>query len=175
MRLKMYKGATVVTIPPEKVRDLFSVRRTIGQRANEQSAVARQEEFSALEKAVIAAAHAASTGQWQDVGTASLRFHQAIVALLDSAKLNAFFRIILAQLRLAMPGAHCEASFQMPWIARDRGICEIICAGKREEASRAMRICIADSEKIVLDIIRAAWRSTHRSALVNSKRSLRRA
>jgi DNA-binding GntR family transcriptional regulator len=173
VQLRLHKGATVRTIPPNEVRDIFAVRRAIEQRAIEESAIARQDQFGALEKAVATAEKAASAGQWQEVGTASLRFHQSVVGLLDSAKLNAFFHTILAQLRLAMPNARSEANYQMPWVARDREICELICAGKRDDASRAMRIYLADSEKNVLDIVRANWRGNGTSHSSKQKRLLR--
>jgi DNA-binding GntR family transcriptional regulator len=155
---KLYKGATVRTITPEEVRDIYVVRRALEQHAIEESAIAPQEKFATLEKAVATAELAARTGQWQEAGTASLRFHQAVVALLSSDKLNHFFNIVLAQLRLAFSEARSEATFQKSWISRDREISELLCVGKRQEASLAMRLYLADSERIVLDIVRATRR-----------------
>ena len=59
-------------------------------------------------------------GDEDKVGTASLRFHQALVALLGSHRIDAFFRVTIAQLRLAFAVMTDEAEFQAPWVARDR-------------------------------------------------------
>jgi DNA-binding GntR family transcriptional regulator len=152
---QLYKGATVRTITPEEVRDIYTVRRALELHAVEESGLAPQTRFAALHASIVSAESAVGAGEWQLVGTASLQFHQAIVALLGSGKLNDFFQVILAQLRLAFSAAPSEARFQKRWVKRDREIYESISAGQREAAAAALGAYLADSERIVLDMVRA--------------------
>jgi len=49
--------------------------------------------------------------------------------MIGSVLLDQFFRTILAQLRLLFPAAPDERRFQLPWIERNRELCELIVAG----------------------------------------------
>jgi DNA-binding GntR family transcriptional regulator len=157
---QLYKGATVRTITPEEVRDIYTVRRALELHAIEDSGFAPQARFASLHAAIVAAEQAVAAGEWQVVGTASLRFHQAIVALLGSDRLNGFFQVILAQLRLAFSVAPSQAQFQKPWIERDREIYDAIAIGQRETAAGALSAYLTESERIVLDMVRAGWCSS---------------
>lgn len=84
---------------------------------------------------------------------------QAVVALLGSPRLDAFFRITGAQLRLAFAVMGDDAAFQAPWVTRDRKICDLIRGGRRQEAKGALRLYLDESERLVLDAVRAASRS----------------
>jgi DNA-binding FadR family transcriptional regulator len=98
---------------------------------------------------------AANRQDWSEVGTASLRFHQAIVGLLGSRMLNAFFEVLAAQLRLAFSEFRSEATFQAPWVARDRALCEMICSGRSIDAEAAMADYLSDSERLLLNVLHA--------------------
>ena len=99
--------------------------------------------------------HAVLAHDCHKAGTASLRFHQALVALLGSARLDDFFRVTIAQLRLAFAVMTDEAEFQAPWVEYDRKICDLIRSGRRQEAKAALRLYLDDSERQVLDAVRA--------------------
>jgi DNA-binding GntR family transcriptional regulator len=152
---KLHKGATVRTITIEEVQDIYVVRRTIELRAIDQSGLADAPRFAALQLAVRASQTAVADKAWKDVGTASLRFHQAIVGLLGSKKLDDFFATVAAQLRLAFSMAEDQARFQKGWIEREIEICDLIMTGRRTEAVDAMTLYLADAERYVIDIVRA--------------------
>jgi DNA-binding GntR family transcriptional regulator len=84
---------------------------------------------------------------------------QAVVALLGSPRLDASFRITVAQLRLAFAVMGDDAALQAPWVTRDREICDLIRGGRRQEAKAALRLNLDESERLVLDAVRAASRS----------------
>lgn len=148
--LHRHRSAVVTVLSAEDIRDIFVVRRTVELRAVEDSALARPESLHAVQDAAAATERAAAAGGWRDVGTASLRFHQALVGMLDSARLNGLFRTVVAQQRLAFPVAADEADFQRPWVARDREICDLLVAGLRAAAGAALRRYLDDSEQAVL-------------------------
>jgi DNA-binding GntR family transcriptional regulator len=152
---RLYKGTVVRRVSLEEVRDIFVSRRTFELRAVEESASAPALRLQALRAACWRTEHAARRQAWSEVGTASLQFHQAVVGLLGSRKLDSFFEILAALLRLAFSEVLNEASFQAPWVPRDREICELICARRVAEGVAAMEKYLADSEQILLDVLHA--------------------
>lgn len=155
---QLHKGVSVRRMTPADVRDVYTVRRALELRAIEESAVAPVERLDALEDAVRTAEQALRERQWGDVGTASLAFHQRIVALLGSVSLDEFFGVVLARLRLTFALAPDEGRFQVPWVARDRAIADAVLQGRRDDAAAAMRLYLDDSERSVLDVVRAGSR-----------------
>jgi DNA-binding GntR family transcriptional regulator len=151
---QLYKGAVVRTLSIDEVRDIYTVRRALQLRAIEESAVAPRAAFDALEATLAACEAAAARRDWQGVGTLGLRFHQAIVALLGSRKLDEFFGVVVAQLRLAFSETGDEARFEERWLERTREICDLICSGDRARAVLAFGQYLADSEREVLDLVR---------------------
>jgi DNA-binding GntR family transcriptional regulator len=155
---QLYRGTVVETLITERVRSIYTARRAVELHAVDESGRAPDDRFAALDEAVTAAERAIARKQWQDVGTASLRFHQAVVGLLGSAVLDEFFAQIVAQLRLAFGVARDEARFQAPWVERDREMAELLAAGRRTEARESMHRYLDESEQSVLDLVRLAER-----------------
>jgi DNA-binding GntR family transcriptional regulator len=151
---QLYKGAVVRTLSIDEVRDIYTVRRALQLRAIEESAIAPRAAFDTLETALAACEAAAARRDWQGVGTLGLRFQQAIVALLGSRKLDEFFGVVVAQLRLAFSETGDEARFEERWLERTRKICDLICSGDRAQAVLAFGQYLADSEREVLDLVR---------------------
>ncbi|WP_031469254.1 GntR family transcriptional regulator [Sciscionella sediminilitoris] len=152
---RMHKGAVVKTLSTEDVHEIYRVRRTLELAAVQQSALAGSAALRGLEERVRAAEVAVAGESWNTVGTASLRFHQALVELLGSRSIDRFFQGILAQLRLAFAVMPDEAQWQPPWIPRDREICDLVRGGQRGAATAATRQYLEDSELAVLDVVRA--------------------
>jgi len=152
----LYRGVTVRGMTHDDVRDIFTVRRTLQFRAIELSAYASRQHMDELDRWVTDGEKGALTGDWLAVGTASLRFHLAIVALIGSPLLDRFFEVIMTQLSLALEGRRAEQEFQSHWVPRNREICMLLGGGRRQEALRALSSFMNDSERIVLDIVRAS-------------------
>lgn len=152
---RLYRGTVVRRIGALEVKDIFIARRVIELKALAQPAGAESPPFAAMRAACEREEAAARRQDWSKVGTASLQFHQAIVRLLGSRKLDAFFEVLAAQLRLAFSEIRNEASFQAPWPRRDREICELVEAGRTEEAVAAMDAYLNHSEKLLLDVLHA--------------------
>ncbi|MQA03624.1 MAG: FCD domain-containing protein [Streptosporangiales bacterium] len=152
---QMHKGAVVKTLSVDDVHEIYRIRRTLELGAVEQSAFAPTDRLADLDTAVRTAERAVTGKAWNEVGTASLRFHQALVALLGSASIDRFFRGVLTQLRLAFATIRDEAAWQTPWIPRDREICNLVRRGSRDSARALTAQYLDDSEKGVLDVVRA--------------------
>ncbi|WP_020669531.1 GntR family transcriptional regulator [Amycolatopsis nigrescens] len=150
------KGASVKTFTASEVRDIYRTRRVLEVQAATESAVAEEDRFAAMEAAVLAKERAEQAKQWRAAGTASLRFHQALIAVLGSHRLDDFFRTLLAQLRLAWATSCDEEQFQRGWAARDRELYELLRQGRRTQSVGVLLGYLEDSERQVLDGLRRA-------------------
>lgn len=148
------KGFVVRTLTPDDVLDIYVVRNVVEIRAIQESALCSSAALEPVGTAVENARRAVAEDEWSDVGTASLEFHQALVATLGSPSLNEFFAGIVARLRLAFAVMDNERAFQLPWMARDREIWELIRSGRREEAQKSMSHYLEESQRLVLDVVR---------------------
>lgn len=153
---QLYKGAAVKQLDVSDVHDIYNARRCFELRAVEESTYATNATLAGLATPVAQAEHAAAAERWTDVGTHSLRFHRALVALLASTRLDHFFNTIVAQLRLAFAEFPHEPAFQEQWVKRDREICDLLQSGRRDEAATMLRSYLDDSERQVVDMVRAA-------------------
>lgn len=150
-----HRGAIVRTLTPADVRDIYQVRRALELSAIEQSAFAGEGPLSAIRKVVESEEEAMTAQRWREVGTWSPRFHQSVVALLESERLDEFFKTIVAQLRLVFALTDDEKRFQSPWVSKDRRIHEALLRGQRREAADAMKLYLEESEAGVLDLVRS--------------------
>ncbi|MEU9603301.1 GntR family transcriptional regulator [Streptomyces sp. NPDC048057] len=153
---ELHRGAVVASIDVAQVRDIYRVRRVIEPQAIAASALLDDARLTALESAVEAVELAAAQKRWRDVGTASLRFHQALVSLLDSPLCDDFFRRLGAMLRLAWGAVGNEAEFERPWPQRDRDLYELIRRGRIDHAQGVLAVYLDDSERLVLAALRSA-------------------
>jgi DNA-binding GntR family transcriptional regulator len=165
---RLHAGSSVRRVSEHDVRDIYRVRRTIEIAAVLDSSHASEAGLRAVSEALDLAAAAAREALWQDAGTASLVFHQAIVGLCDSERLNAFFANILAQLRLVFAVMPDEPAFQRQWVHRDRRIADLLLGGRRSDAAAELARYLDDSEALVIDAIRASRHRTEgRTALTD--------
>jgi DNA-binding GntR family transcriptional regulator len=156
--LRMHTGAAVRRLEFDDVRDIFRIRRTLEHSAVMGSSRAPQQLLDAVSDAVdVAEAHVAEQ-RWHQALTASLDFHGAIVALLESDRMARFFGQQLAQLRVAFWALPMETDVQAQWVSRDREIAELLVGGRREAAAALLARYLDDSENHVIDAFRAMER-----------------
>lgn len=147
-------GSTVRRLVEGDVRDIYRVRRVLESQAVLGSSNAGNEQFAVIAKAIDDTTLAVADERWDDVGTSSLYFHQALVDMIESTRLSAMFENILAELRLVFSIMSDESAFQLQWVDRDREIAMHVFAGRRVEANEALDRYLNDSEALVIDAIR---------------------
>jgi DNA-binding GntR family transcriptional regulator len=147
------KGVIVRRLTQDNVRDLFMVRRTLESRAILASKGLADQQSGRMADAIEAIELARDREDWRACGTHSLRFHQHIVGLLRSPSFDEFFTNIVAQMRLVFSAATDEASYQAPWLARDRHIHQLLIDGRQREAGEAMDHYLNDSEHQALALL----------------------
>lgn len=147
---RLNRGVFVRILSADDVTDLYRVRKVIEGAAVRRSGQAGPEAMAVLREAVADAATAAKAGSWQEVGTANIRFHQALAALNGSPRLDEAMRQLLAELRLVFHVMHNPRSFHEPFVEHNRRLLELVEAGEVEEAGAFLDAYLDDAEQLLL-------------------------
>lgn len=151
--VRRHRGAAVRIVAIEDVEDLFRVRRALELRAIDAGALSDPLELAPISAIVTEIERAADRSDWLAAATASLRFHQALVASLDSTRIDVFFATIMASSRLAFAVVVEQSCFHGSFVARDREIIDLLLAGSRAAAAAALRRYLDDSEQALIDAL----------------------
>jgi DNA-binding GntR family transcriptional regulator len=89
---------------------------------------------------------AAAADRWPDVGTADIRFHQALAALVGSPRVDEMTRHLLAEMRLVFHEMGSPREFHEPYLARNRRIRDLIAEREFAAAERELRSYLDDAE-----------------------------
>jgi DNA-binding GntR family transcriptional regulator len=148
-----HRGVFVRTPDAGDVRDIYTTRRLIECAAVRNADRAPFGAVTEIRGVVNAAQVAAAEQRWNDVGTADLRFHSAIVALAGSRRLDDMMRRVLAELRLVFHMMDDPHRFHDPYVHRNAGIVTSIERGEVAAADQALRVYLDDAERQLLDAI----------------------
>lgn len=107
--------------------------------------------LAAVAAAVAEGERAEADRDWQRLGTANLRFHQALVALAGSTRLDELMRGILAELRLVFHVMADPRRFHQPYLTRNRAILARLEAADGPGAARLLAAYLADAERQLVD------------------------
>lgn len=94
---------------------------------------------------------AAARRDWAGVGTANMRFHRAISALLGSERVNTVMGQVLAELRLVFHVMSDARKFYEPYLPRNRQIADtLLVTGDPAAAERLLAKYLDDAERQLL-------------------------
>ncbi|MFG1615100.1 GntR family transcriptional regulator [Nonomuraea wenchangensis] len=145
---QLNRGVFVRLPSVEDVLDLYRVRRVL-----EGSAVRRPpspEALALVKEAMRDAERAAAEDDWQRVGTANIRFHQALVSLNGSPRIDELMRQLLAELRLVFHVMDNPRAFHEPFVERNRVLLGLVESGRREEAAAYLDDYLDHAEKLLV-------------------------
>ena len=140
-----YRGVSVRVLSADDVSDLYRVRKVV-----ECGIVADPPDLTGLhsvELAVREGERAFDDADWQALGTANIHFHQALVALAGSARLDDLMRGILAELRLVFHVMADPRRFHEPYLTRNREIAGLLVQAEFAAATTALRRYLDDAEQ----------------------------
>ena len=146
------KGVTVRRLEYNDVKDIYTVRRTLELQALLSTRDIQKEILFGMEESLNKVEAAVAVGNWTEVATNSLRFHQSIVSILGSQRFDSFFATIIAQLRLLFANAPDEKYFQQPWVEKDRDILNRLLSGDRQSTSERLALYLDESEQKLLKL-----------------------
>ncbi|MBS1894541.1 MAG: GntR family transcriptional regulator [Actinobacteria bacterium] len=154
VRHEPHRGMFVATLGAAEIRDIYSVRRVIEAPA----ARAAHRASAADLEAVGAAFERLAALEGEDdarIIEADLRFHQAIVALLDSPRLTSFYDSVVAALRpcLTLLAIERPSVVHPDSVAQHREIADAILARQGRAAERLVTAHIDANEAMLLEIV----------------------
>lgn len=155
---RLHRGVFVPELDEDDLVDLYRLRRTI-----ECDVVRRLEGLDAvrlrpLHDAVAAGEDAARRGDWGAAGTANMRFHQQLVALAGSRRIDETTARVLAELRLAFSAFAVPQRLHEPYVSRNRTLLDLLVAGEVEQAAKELDVYLHDSEAELVAAHRASAR-----------------
>jgi DNA-binding GntR family transcriptional regulator len=148
---ELNRGVFVRTLTEHDVAELYRVRRMI-----ELGALRDLHDpiLTKVAEAVTAAERAAEANRWQDVGTADIQFHRALVELAGSARIEEFMARILAELRLVFGVVKDPRRFHEPFITRNRQIFAALERNEIAHAEELLKEYLDDAERQLLEAYR---------------------
>lgn len=143
---ELNRGVFVRVVTIDDLLDIYRVRRLV------ECAVLRglgepPYPLDDVESAVVAGEQAAREQSWQELSTANIRFHQALVELGGSPRTDELMRGILAELRLVFHVMADPRRFHEPYLTRNRQIFEALRARDAAQAERLLSAYLDDSER----------------------------
>lgn len=150
VRYEMHRGAVVIEPSVDEVNDLYEARLKLEVSAVRDAPPSRQVE--GVRAAFEELCAAADSGQAQDIVAKDLAFHAAVVGLLGSRRIDAFYAQLTTELRFyLMVLTVSEREYERPGSVVDehRPILEALEAGDLDAAAAALTQHIKDNARRV--------------------------
>lgn len=145
------RGFFVRQLSRDDISDLYKVRRIVECAALRNISTLRPAHLLELTRALDEGRAAAALGDWPLVATASVRFHEALVGLADSDRLNTLMNQVLAEFRLAYAFMDDPTRFHSAFLERNQAIADLIRGGDIEGAAGFLEQYLVDSEQALLE------------------------
>jgi DNA-binding GntR family transcriptional regulator len=151
---ELNRGVFVRKLTIEDVVDLYRVRKLI-ECAAVRDLTEPPDDVYRVGQAIGDAEAASMREDWVAVGTANLRFHQALVALAGSPRMDEVMTGVLAELRLVFHVMADPKRFHEPYIPRNRLIFGAVQQGDGHVADTLLRTYLDHAERELVDSYRA--------------------
>jgi len=156
---KLHRGVFVPELGETDVVDLYRVRRVLEvdvvRGLAERDPELPSSRLEPLRDDVETTEAAALAGRWEAVGTANMRFHRNLIGLADSSRLDDITGRLLAELRLLFHVVATPRELHEPYIARNRGLLELLESRDYEQAAQDLHHYLVDSEQGLLAAFKA--------------------
>lgn len=126
---QMHRGVFVSLPTSDDVRDLFTTRKVLELPALRGAVRPSAEAVQAVGAAVDEGEAARDREDWWRMGTANMRFHQALAGLAGSARVNEFMSQVLAETRLVFHVMDAPREFHAPYLDWNRRIHTLLASG----------------------------------------------
>ncbi len=146
------RGVFVRTLSADDIRDLYRFRQIL-ETATVRAADLSPTTLAPVRSAVEEGERAAADGDWAGVGTANMRFHQALVGLARSVRADETMRQVLAELRLVFHVMADPRTFHQPYLADNREILRLLEEGRTDQAGAALASYLDVAERQLLDAV----------------------
>jgi len=147
---ELSRGVFVRQLSRQDVSDLYEVRRIVECAAVRHISTLSPAGLRRLSLAIRDGHTAADEQRWDAVAAASIHFHEALVALAGSLRLNAMTSEILAEFRLAYAHMGDTQVFHAAFLKRNAEIADTLRSGDIEGAADLLDDYLKDAEHTLL-------------------------
>ncbi len=145
------KGVFVRRPDVPDIVDLYAARRVIECGAVRRWPFADDDVKRAVRETVDLGIACRANDDWTGVGTANVRFHQALTALAGSARLDEEMKRLLAEVRLAFHVMGDPEEFHRDYLPLNQSIVDLLDAGDVRQAEEALLTYFDRAEKQLVD------------------------
>jgi DNA-binding GntR family transcriptional regulator len=147
---KLNRGVFVRVLDVADVVDLYRVRKHV------ECSVARTvteppANLARIADAVRQGEQSLGEQDWRGLGTANIRFHQEVVAVAGSPRLDELMRGVLAELRLVFHVMANPRWFHEPYLTRNHDILAALERGNGVEAEQLLAKYLDDAERQLVE------------------------
>jgi DNA-binding GntR family transcriptional regulator len=140
------RGVFVHELDKDDLIDLFRLRRTLECTVLRSLTDLSPERLGPMHAQVEAAESAASRGEWNEVVTANMHFHQSLVGLAGSRRIQDLTRRLLAELRLVFYVVDNPQALHEGYVRRNRGLLDLLDKGEVAAAADELERYLQDSQ-----------------------------
>jgi len=148
---ELNRGVFVRLPTVDDVVDLYRIRRILELAAVQSAVAAKPGMLDRIRAAVESAEAAATSGDWVRVGTEDMRFHQAVVGLAGSPRVDETMRRVLAELRLVFQMVQTPRELHEPYLRQNREIYQLLAVGQTLTAAAALASYLDAAERQLVD------------------------
>ena len=130
----------------EDVVDIYRVRKIV-ECAAVKGITAKPRTFDKIAEAVAIGDEAARNGHWKDLGTANIWFHQALVSLSGSQRVQELMDLLAAELRLVFHIMAEPRRFHERYLPRNHEILDRLEVGDGTGAEQLLLKYLEDAEQ----------------------------
>lgn len=143
---RLNRGVFVPELGPEDLADIYRLRELIEPNVVRSLTPADTQRLGPLYDAVVAADESARDSHWADVVTHNIHFHQQLVALAGSPRLDTTVRRLLAELRLIFHVIDEPQEVYGPYVANNRHLYDGLLEGDFEAMATYLYEYLRESE-----------------------------
>jgi len=149
-----HKGIVVPSLTPDDVNELFEIRELLELAALERACTQPNKILADLQDKVEGLRRAVEARKERDVIEMDLGFHQALVNVFDSPRLQHFHAVLISELRLALAFLDRKTRAGVGQIVtQHQQILHAVKSGDTEKSTRLLLKHLQDSKTLLLQLL----------------------
>lgn len=146
---ELSRGVFVRQLSRRDISDIYQVRRVVECSALRSIRTLTPAGLRRLSQAITDGRAAAEAPDWDAVAAASIRFHEALVALAGSERLDAMMGGVLAEFRLAYAQMRDTQVFHAAFLKRNGELADVLRSGDIDGAAALLEKYLYDAEEVL--------------------------
>jgi DNA-binding GntR family transcriptional regulator len=163
LRAERHRGVFVIELDDDDIGDLYLARRAIEGTALTLLSLRPADDavFARIEALVEQMEEAAERGNWADMATLDLQFHETVVAATESKRLIRMFRTLMAETRMCLSELESGYAVWRDLVGEHRALLDLARRGEIGELIPAFQQHL---DSAVRDLLKSRTELTQRQA-----------